>query len=94
MAANDWLGGFGRFCPTDSTVPTTPTGLTTTPAGAGLTVSWNPATDASGAVTFDVYRNNRVFATVGGISRIGTSLKATPWAASHFAAFRQVSQFL
>lgn len=68
VAANDWLGGFGRFCPTDSTVPTTPTGLTTTPVGSGLTVSWNPATDASGAVTYDVYRNNRVIATVGGTS--------------------------
>jgi hypothetical protein len=66
VPANDWLGGFGRFCPTDSTPPTAPSGLTATATQSGISLSWSGSTDNSGSVTYDVYRNNRVIATVGG----------------------------
>ena len=62
----DWLGGFGRFCPTDSTPPSMPTGLVGTADSGGVHLSWNPSSDDSGSVSYDVYRNNRVIASVGG----------------------------
>ena len=65
-AATDWLGGFARFCQEDTTPPTTPTGLSSTAAGAGITLNWGAATDASGTVSYDVYRDDRVIATVYG----------------------------
>jgi trimeric autotransporter adhesin len=65
-AANDWLGGFARFCPDDTTPPTTPTNLTATPAGEGVKLDWGASTDASGTVSYDVYKDDRVIATVWG----------------------------
>lgn len=67
-ATIDWLGGFARFCPEDSTAPTSPTGLSGTTAGTGVVLSWAAATDASGTVSYDVYRDDRVIATVYGRS--------------------------
>ena len=62
-AATDWLGGFARFCPNDSTPPTAPSNLQieTTPDGNVLT--WSGSTDGSGAVSYDLYRDNRVIWT-------------------------------
>jgi len=65
-AATDWLGGFARFCQEDTTPPTAPSGLTATMAGNTANLSWNGSTDASGTVSYDVYRNDRVIATVYG----------------------------
>ena len=65
-AATDWLGGFARFCAEDSTPPSTPFNLTATTAGAGVKLDWNASTDASGTVSYDVYRDDRVIATVYG----------------------------
>ncbi len=65
-AAADWLGGFGRFCPTDTTAPTTPTALKATVSGEAVNLNWGAATDASGTVSYDVYRGNRVVANVFG----------------------------
>ncbi|MCU1368824.1 MAG: hypothetical protein JWO77_18 [Ilumatobacteraceae bacterium] len=64
----DWLGGFARFCPADATAPTPPSGLRSTPSGSGVTLSWAGSTDASGTVSYDVLRNDRVIATVWGTS--------------------------
>ncbi|MGI8755458.1 MAG: fibrinogen-like YCDxxxxGGGW domain-containing protein [Acidimicrobiales bacterium] len=64
--ANDWLGGFARFCATDSTPPTAPSDLRSTVNGSSVTLNWGASTDASGAVSYDVYRNDRVIATVWG----------------------------
>ncbi|HWJ98341.1 MAG TPA: fibrinogen-like YCDxxxxGGGW domain-containing protein [Acidimicrobiales bacterium] len=67
-AATDYLGGFARFCPDDVTPPTTPANLTTTTAGSGVKLDWSASTDASGTVSYDVYRDDRVIATVYGRS--------------------------
>ncbi|MEZ5181674.1 MAG: fibrinogen-like YCDxxxxGGGW domain-containing protein [Acidimicrobiales bacterium] len=67
-AANDWLGGFARFCQQDATAPTTPTSLHATTSGADVVLSWGAATDASGTVSYDVYRDDRVIGTVWGRS--------------------------
>lgn len=69
----DWLGGFARFCGTDVTPPTTPTALQATVTGPSVTLTWGAGTDASGTVSYDVYRNDRVIATV-----FGTSFSDTP----------------
>jgi hypothetical protein len=65
-AASDWLGGFGRFCPTDSTPPTAPTNLKATVGTDSVSLTWNASTDAGGSVAYDIYRNDRVIATVYG----------------------------
>ncbi len=65
-AASDWLGGFGRFCPTDSTPPTTPSNFSATVGTDSVNLSWGASTDAGGTVGYDVYRNDRVIATVYG----------------------------
>jgi hypothetical protein len=67
-AASDYLGGFARFCPEDATPPTAPTNLRSAPEGDGATISWGASTDASGTVSYDVYRDDRVIATVWGTS--------------------------
>ncbi|WP_421118491.1 fibrinogen-like YCDxxxxGGGW domain-containing protein [Aquihabitans daechungensis] len=65
-AATDFLGGFARFCAEDVTPPSAPFNLTSTTAGAGVKLDWNASTDASGTVSYDVYRDDRVIATVYG----------------------------
>lgn len=66
-SAYQWLGGFGKFCPRDSTAPTSPSGLTANAATAGATrLDWSGSTDASGTVQYEVLRNDRVVATVTG----------------------------
>ncbi len=77
-----WLGGFGKFCPRDSTAPTTPANLTVAAASTGGTkLSWNAATDNSGAVQYEVLRGDRVIATTTGLSYLDTtgSLPADYW---------------
>ncbi|GAB3406172.1 hypothetical protein GCM10027515_20430 [Schumannella luteola] len=58
-----WSGGFVRFPLRDSTAPTTPTSLSVTSAGSQVALSWGGSADASGAVTYQVLRNDRVVAT-------------------------------
>jgi hypothetical protein len=65
-AATDWLGGFARFCAEDSTPPSAPFNLTASTVGSGVKLDWNASTDASGTVSYDVYRDDRVIATVYG----------------------------
>ena len=75
-AATDYLGGFARFCATDSTVPTKPTNLSATRVSTGIDLSWGAATDAGGTVSYDVYRNDRVIATVNGTRYSDTTASA------------------
>ena len=65
-----WLGGFGKFCPRDSTAPTSPTNLAQTPSGSGVKLAWTAATDDSGSVKYEVMRGDRVIATTTGVSYI------------------------
>jgi hypothetical protein len=62
-AATDWLGGFARFCPEDTTPPTTPSNFSATLNGTSVDLKWGASTDATGTVSYDVYRNDRVIAT-------------------------------
>jgi trimeric autotransporter adhesin len=72
-AATDYLGGFGRFCPQDTTVPTTPGGFSVTSSGTSRTVRWTASTDPGGGnPTYDVIRNGRVIATVSAATRSHT----------------------
>ncbi|QWZ08375.1 hypothetical protein KRR39_00360 [Nocardioides panacis] len=73
-----WLGGFGKFCPRDSTAPTVPGSLAAASATTGGTkLSWTGATDNSGTVRYEVLRGDRVIATTTGLSYIDTT-GATP----------------
>ncbi|MCU1356308.1 MAG: hypothetical protein JWM89_1726 [Acidimicrobiales bacterium] len=67
-AATDWLGGFARFCQEDATAPTAPSSLKASLSGNTVSLSWAGSSDASGTVSYDVYRNDRVIATVWGTS--------------------------
>ncbi|MCU1498795.1 MAG: hypothetical protein JWM47_2748, partial [Acidimicrobiales bacterium] len=71
-AARDWLGGFARFCPEDSTPPSTVSRFTARAEGGSVTLAWGGSTDAGGAVSYDVYRNDRVIATVKGTTFVDT----------------------
>ncbi len=57
-----WLGGFGKVCPRDTTAPTTPSALTATRQGSAVALAWGAASDAS-AVRYEVLRGDRVVAT-------------------------------
>lgn len=72
-AATDYLGGFARFCPTDAVVPTTPTNLSATVSGSEVGLAWGASTDSGGTISYDVYRNDRVIATVYGTSYTDTT---------------------
>jgi hypothetical protein len=63
-----WAGGYARFARNDSTAPTTPSALTVTTTGTGVAASWKGSTDAGGAVTYQVLRNDRVIATTASTS--------------------------
>lgn len=58
-----WLGGFGKFCQNDHAAPTVPTNVTETYAAAGSKLSWSGSTDASGSVSYEVLRDDRVVGT-------------------------------
>jgi trimeric autotransporter adhesin len=69
-------GGFARFCPADSTAPTVPGRVTATKNAAGtVKVSWTGSNDASGPITYTVFRDNLAVATVSGLS---ATLPAAP----------------
>ena len=63
-SAYQWLGGFGKICPRDSTAPTVPSALTAKASATGVKLTWTAATDDSGvAPTYEVLRGDRVIAT-------------------------------
>lgn len=57
--ANQWVGGFARFAPRDSTAPARPGGLKATVSGGTADLSWSAVADAK---TYEVIRDNRVVA--------------------------------
>lgn len=75
-AAVDYLGGFGRFCPLDATAPSAPSGLTLMSSSQSRTLRWNSSSDTSGGLRYDVYRNDRVIATVSATSFTDASAPA------------------
>src|SRR5690606_34849165 len=76
-AATDYLGGFGRFCPLDVTVPTAPGNVALTSSGLARTISWSGSTDPDGtSPTYDIVRNGRVIATVNAATRSYTDPSA------------------
>ncbi len=76
-AVTDYLGGFARFCPTDSVAPTAPTALTATANAGSVDLAWTGSTDAGGTVSYDIYRDDRVIATVFGTTYSDGSPGAT-----------------
>ncbi len=61
----DWLGGFARFCPRDSTAPTVPSKFRKVSNATTTALKWNPSTDDSGvAPKYEVLFEDRVIATV------------------------------
>lgn len=59
-----WVGGFVRFRPRDTTQPTTPSGLTSSPSAPDTSrLTWTGSSDNSGSVSYQVLRNDRVVAT-------------------------------
>ena len=66
-AGGSWLGGFARFCPGDTSAPTTPTNFA---ASGPTTLRWGTSTDASGfAPKYEIIRNDRVIAVVSSTVR-------------------------
>jgi len=53
-------------CQTDTTAPTTPSGVTATAAGTSVTVSWRASTDAVGVAGYDVLRDGTVVGSTAG----------------------------
>ena len=76
-----WAGGYARFAPADSTAPTVPSGLSVTTTSTGVSASWKPSTDDSGAVTYQVLRKDRVIATTSATS---ISLPSAPTGTNYF----------
>jgi chitodextrinase len=76
-----WLGGFGKFCPRDTTAPSVPGSVKATTGSDGVTVNWSAATDNSGSVTYSVWRDDRVIGTTRGTSFVdpNATYPATYW---------------
>ncbi|MFN8017243.1 MAG: fibrinogen-like YCDxxxxGGGW domain-containing protein [Acidimicrobiales bacterium] len=65
VAATDWLGGFARFCPQDSTAPTAPGSPNLASNAGARKLTWAAASDPGGAVAgYDVVRDGKVIAVV------------------------------
>lgn len=56
-----YLEGFSKFCPRDTTAPTVPQALASVRSGGGIDLSWTPSTDdRAGYIGYEVLRNDRV----------------------------------
>lgn len=59
-----WVGGFVRFAPRDTTVPTRPGNLSSTPISSSTTrLTWTGSSDVGETPRYQVLRNDRVVAT-------------------------------
>lgn len=59
-----FAAGFVKFCPSDSTPPSVPTGVTVTSKADGIELVWPASTDnVSGPITYDVFRDDSVIAS-------------------------------
>lgn len=80
--ARQFLQGFGKFCPLETTPPPTPVNVVAGPAVGGVRLTWNPVTDESpGAVGYEVLRNDRV---VSPLLSVPTFLDSTGSAADRY----------
>ncbi|HEY4378180.1 MAG TPA: hypothetical protein VGM93_13525, partial [Acidimicrobiales bacterium] len=60
----DYIGNFGRFCPEDTTPPSTPTAVSGAFSNGNVNLSWKASTDnAAGSIQYWIYRNDRVVGT-------------------------------
>jgi hypothetical protein len=71
--SQQWLGGFGKLCPRDTTAPTPPANLAAKVSGTTATLTWAGSTDAS-SIRYEVLRGDRVVATVTGRSWTDSSV--------------------
>ncbi len=83
--AGGWLGGFGKFCPRDTSVPSKPSGFTVTTGSSGNALGWTRSSDNSGswALRYEVMRGDRVIATTAtgatSYTDAGAKAGATYW---------------
>lgn len=63
---NQWVGGFARFAPRPSRVPSAPRGLVIARSGTSVTARWTASTTTGS--TYEVLRGGRVVATTSGTS--------------------------
>jgi hypothetical protein len=68
QANTQWIGGFGKYCEVDHVAPTVPASATAKVTSGGIALSWAPSTDASGAVKYEILRNDRVIAGNYGVT--------------------------
>ncbi|MEO7234520.1 MAG: PQQ-dependent sugar dehydrogenase [Lapillicoccus sp.] len=57
-------------CQSDTTVPTTPTGLSGSASGTSVTLTWTAATDNVGVRAYDVYRDGTKVGSVTGTATV------------------------
>ncbi|WP_236795431.1 fibrinogen-like YCDxxxxGGGW domain-containing protein [Amycolatopsis sp. GM8] len=74
-----WLGGFGKVCGRDTIAPSAPLGLSARQEADGVHLHWNKATDNSGSPVYEVVRDDRVIATVGGSNFTAPAGAAKYW---------------
>lgn len=77
--ANQWMGGFARFCQRDVIAPTTPASPVANVLPTGVQLTWLASTDAAAPITYEVLRDDRVIAS-GIYSRNFTDPAPTPGA--------------
>jgi chitodextrinase len=61
-------------CPSDSTAPTSPAGLSATPAQTSVTLGWTPSTDNVGVTGYTVYNGGNQAGTTNGTTYTVTGL--------------------
>lgn len=70
-SAGRWAGGFARFAQVDAVAPTTPSNLATSADGpSSVKLTWGGSSDASGTVSYQILRNDRVVATTYATSAV------------------------
>ncbi|MFI0454558.1 fibrinogen-like YCDxxxxGGGW domain-containing protein [Actinomadura sp. 6N118] len=55
-----WAGGFAKFCASDATAPGKPSNLKAASVNGGVKLTWTGSTDNSGAVKYEILRDDRV----------------------------------
>ncbi len=67
--------GFARHCYSDDQAPTQPGSLTAKGQPGSVLLKWLASTDDSGSVSYRIFRDDRLVATVGGLSFTDSSLE-------------------
>ena len=75
---NQWAGGFTRFAPRDTVAPSTPAALNGVPGAAqAMNLSWPASSDSSGAVKYELIRENKVVQVTSALG-LSVPIEATP----------------